>query len=215
MWGDRDAWRARHWLALLFVGVVATPAMARAATGGAASASALKALPAAPACGTRPDDWCPAPAGDPCGRHESEGSCRSDRACRGIPYRGESVVACAPDGKGFWSNCPAVGCMSRYGAPHAPAPPEVVAALCHNPRWGGADDQVRVWRTAKGEASILELDPAAERDRGIRIFTDLAGNDLLTLPAHLPPGSDLARELDRERASWLVGLQEAETLRCR
>lgn len=68
---------------------------------------------ASPACGRNPNDWCPSPAGDPCGAHRNEASCRADAQCLGMPYRGESVVACVPDGKGFWSNCPAVGCISR------------------------------------------------------------------------------------------------------
>src|SRR5512146_488043 len=67
----------------------------------------------APACGLSPSDWCAAPAGDPCGAHDDETSCRADPRCQGMPYRGESVVACVPDGKGFWTNCPAVGCISR------------------------------------------------------------------------------------------------------
>lgn len=65
------------------------------------------------ACGSSAQDWCAAPAGDPCGAHEDEASCRADARCQGVPYRGESVVACVPDGKGFWSNYPAVGCVSR------------------------------------------------------------------------------------------------------
>lgn len=67
-------------------------------------------------CGLSPHDWCAAPAGDPCGVHDDETSCRADPRCQGMPYRGESVVACVPDGKGFWSNCPAVGCVSRSTA---------------------------------------------------------------------------------------------------
>jgi hypothetical protein len=27
--------------------------------------------------------------------------------------RGENVVVCRPDGRGFWTNCPAVGCVSQ------------------------------------------------------------------------------------------------------
>lgn len=66
-----------------------------------------------PSCGVSTDDWCAAPEGDPCGIHANEALCRADARCRGLPYRGESVVACMPDGKGYWSNCPAVGCVSR------------------------------------------------------------------------------------------------------
>jgi hypothetical protein len=63
-------------------------------------------------CGLRPDDWCPAPPGDPCGGHEDEATCRADPACFGMLYRGESVVACLWDERGFATNCPAVGCTS-------------------------------------------------------------------------------------------------------
>jgi hypothetical protein len=70
-------------------------------------------------CGLSPRDWCASPAGDPCGRHANERECRADPACEGMRYRGESVVSCISDGRGFWSNCPAVGCVSRRpsGAP--------------------------------------------------------------------------------------------------
>lgn len=64
-------------------------------------------------CGLSIRDWCPSPAGDPCGRHKNERECRADAACVGLRYRGKSVVACQPDGRGFWTNCPAVGCISR------------------------------------------------------------------------------------------------------
>ncbi len=64
-------------------------------------------------CGLDPSDWCPSPAGDRCGEHHDEDACRADARCEGMPYRGESLVACKPDGKGFWSNCPAVGCVTR------------------------------------------------------------------------------------------------------
>jgi hypothetical protein len=67
-------------------------------------------------CGLSIRDWCAAPPGDACGRHKSERECRADPACAGMRYRGESVVACLPDGKGFWTNCPAVGCISRSAA---------------------------------------------------------------------------------------------------
>jgi hypothetical protein len=79
---------------------------------GGTSASASAADPAPP-CGFSVTDWCPSPPGDPCGRHRDERACRADPRCHGIKYRGESVVACSADGTGFWSNCPAVGCVSR------------------------------------------------------------------------------------------------------
>jgi hypothetical protein len=63
-------------------------------------------------CGMGPKNWCPAPAGDPCGRHRTVDACRADPACYGMPYRGESVVACRLDARGFASNCPTVGCTS-------------------------------------------------------------------------------------------------------
>jgi len=77
-------------------------------------------------CGMGPSDWCPAPAGDTCGRHKTASECKADKACYGMPYRGESVVACRFDERGFASNCPTVGCTSQKpgqkdkGAPAAP-----------------------------------------------------------------------------------------------
>lgn len=66
-----------------------------------------------PPCGFHPRDWCPAPAGDPCGAHPDEAACRADPACYGMLYRGESVVPCDWDERGFAPNCPAVGCTSE------------------------------------------------------------------------------------------------------
>jgi hypothetical protein len=63
-------------------------------------------------CGISPSDWCPAPAGDPCGRHLNRAACQADPKCYGMPYRGESVIACIPEERGFSSNCPTVGCTS-------------------------------------------------------------------------------------------------------
>ena len=74
--------------------------------------STVQAYPGDP-CGLSPQDWCPPPASDPCSMYNSERSCRADKRCEGLPYRGESVMACIPDGTGFWTNCPAVGCRSR------------------------------------------------------------------------------------------------------
>jgi hypothetical protein len=76
-------------------------------------ANPAAAQPAERLCGFSPSDWCPSPAGNPCGRHRNQQECRADPACEGLRYRGESVVACMPDGRGFWTNCPAVGCISR------------------------------------------------------------------------------------------------------
>ena len=61
-------------------------------------------------CGMDSKDWCPAPAGDPCGRHRSADACRANPVCYGMPYRGESAIACILDERGFASNCPTVGC---------------------------------------------------------------------------------------------------------
>ena len=74
-------------------------------------------------CGFSPTDWYPAPPGDPCGRHRSEAACRADAHCAGLPYRGESVVACIDTGRGFSANCPAVGCISAAGQPAPVADP--------------------------------------------------------------------------------------------
>ena len=64
-------------------------------------------------CGMNPTDWYPSPKGDPCGKHKDVASCRTDQRCKGMPYRGESVVACEDDGSGFSKNCPTVGCIAR------------------------------------------------------------------------------------------------------
>jgi len=69
--------------------------------------------PHASDCGMSVDDWCAAPAGDPCGEHRDTASCRADPRCEGVAYRGESLVACALDPRCFASNCPTVGCVSR------------------------------------------------------------------------------------------------------
>jgi hypothetical protein len=75
--------------------------------------AAAQSLP----CGLSPKDWCAAPAGDPCGRHRNAADCRADAQCYGMPSRGESVVACILDERGFASNCPTVGCTSTPPAP--------------------------------------------------------------------------------------------------
>ena len=58
-----------------------------------ATGVAVAADPVDPYCGLGPDDWCPAPEGDPCGRHPDEASCRADPACYAMPYRGEFAGA--------------------------------------------------------------------------------------------------------------------------
>jgi hypothetical protein len=75
-------------------------------------APATADAPTAP-CGSSTQDWCPSPEGDPCGEHADEASCRADARCVGMPYVGESLVACKADGNGYWTNCPAVGCVSK------------------------------------------------------------------------------------------------------
>jgi hypothetical protein len=63
-------------------------------------------------CGTQPNDWCSAPAGDPCGRHRNANECRNDFNCQAIPFRGATKIACITDRRGFSLNCPVVGCRS-------------------------------------------------------------------------------------------------------
>jgi len=81
------------------------------------AAASIPAVAQPPPCGMNPKDWCPAPAGDPCGRHRNAADCRADAQCYGMPYRGESVEACLLDARGFASNCPTVGCTSTPPAP--------------------------------------------------------------------------------------------------
>lgn len=76
------------------------------------SATAAPASTQSNPCGFAPGDWCPAEKGDPCGAHATATACRADPVCYGVPYRGESVVACRIDERGFASNCPTVGCTS-------------------------------------------------------------------------------------------------------
>ena len=92
---------------------LATTGCAVAAESNGATVSQQQAV-----CGLKPDDWCPAPAGDPCGRHHNVATCRADSSCYGMPYKGESLTACTIDSRGFSSNCPTVGCTST--PPHNP-----------------------------------------------------------------------------------------------
>lgn len=100
----------------------APPSAAPAASASASAASAPHAIeqptsvpldspPAA--CGTRLGDWCPSPEGDPCGKRKNVDECRADKKCKGMPYKGESLVACKYDDSGFATNCPTVGCIAR------------------------------------------------------------------------------------------------------
>jgi hypothetical protein len=64
-------------------------------------------------CGAGVSDWCDVAADDPCGAHKDVDACKKDARCEGLPYRGESVVACIAEARCFSSNCPTVGCISR------------------------------------------------------------------------------------------------------
>jgi hypothetical protein len=87
-------------------------------------------------CGSSPSDWCASPPGDPCGAHRSADACSGDARCEGIPYAGESFVACQLDARCFATNCPTVGCVRRCeeldaAACRAAAPRcSVVGATC-------------------------------------------------------------------------------------
>ncbi len=72
------------------------------------SAGAALAAP----CGMRTDDWCVDNPADPCARHPNVAACQADKSCYGLPYRGESLIACEFDRRGFGLNCPTVGCTS-------------------------------------------------------------------------------------------------------
>ncbi len=64
-------------------------------------------------CGMKIDDWCAGKPDDPCARHLNTAACKADMRCYGLPYRGESFVACRFDQRGFGLNCPTVGCISK------------------------------------------------------------------------------------------------------
>jgi len=64
-------------------------------------------------CGISPDDWCTSAKDSRCGRHLTATECRSDAACVGMRYAGESAIACHWDERGFADNCPTVGCLPR------------------------------------------------------------------------------------------------------
>ena len=78
-------------------------------------APATDSAPTRP-CQTDPSGWCPGETGDPCGRHRYAKACKADKACFGLPYRGESAIACIFDDRGFAENCPTVGCTGRKPA---------------------------------------------------------------------------------------------------
>ncbi|MGV3552860.1 hypothetical protein [Rhizobium sp.] len=64
-------------------------------------------------CGYGPGDWCTSEKDGACGRHRTVDACRADPQCKGMEYRGESVVACQLDKDGYATNCPTVGCLDR------------------------------------------------------------------------------------------------------
>ena len=181
---------------------------------GALILAAARPTPAPAPCGMRTDDWCPAPAGDPCGKHKDEKSCRADSACRGVPYLGESVVACIPDGRGFAENCPSVGCLSRADAAGRPPRAEVVTRLCSSDL-GGEGAEIRVWRTAADAVAVLALHASPRLSHPPVVYHDFAGHRLLTVPLFpVQPGSDLAKEQGRQREAVVGGLHVTATLRC-
>jgi hypothetical protein len=169
--------------------------------------------PADQSCGLGPHDWCPSPPGDACGRHRDERSCRADPGCRGLPYRGESVVACTPDDKGFWSNCPAVGCIARSDPPGQPPRREAIAEICGSPRPGGQATEVHVWRTSAQAATLLELRVSYSGRPWSRFF-DARGHFLYSLPTN-PDDTPAGRSHTEVRGALLKGLGRAETLPCR
>ncbi len=67
----------------------------------------------ASSCGLSPQDWCRSAPGDICGKYRDKRSCQGDFQCEALPYRGESMVTCQKDERGFASNCPTVGCRLR------------------------------------------------------------------------------------------------------
>jgi hypothetical protein len=161
-----------------------------------------------------PGDWCTSAADGPCGAHTDETACRADDRCRGMPYRGESLVACNPDGKGFWSNCPAVGCLARTGAPGQMPSPKVVAQLCRNGVYAKAAAEIVVWRNDKDGSAVLEV-RAQDREAGTgRYYYDPDGEPLASTPARELESSDLGRAQAQQRDALLHGLHEAEVTRC-
>ncbi len=190
-------------------------ALGLAGTARAGDAPASPAPAVKPPCGLNPHDWCTSPsADDPCGVHRDEVSCRSDARCRGLRYNGESVVSCMPDAHGFWSNCPAVGCVSRSQAPGQQPRPETVNALCTSV-FGGAGAEVHVWRTSKDEVTVLEVRPAPRQGEATYVtYFDVYGHPLVSLPLASPAGSARASLDARQREAVLSGLRAGETVAC-
>lgn len=75
-------------------------------------------------CAQDPRGWCCSSAGEPCGVYNNVADCKSDNRCRGMAYRGESVIACIFDERGFGVNCPTVGCESAPSSEDKSAPSE-------------------------------------------------------------------------------------------
>lgn len=120
-----------------------------------------------------------------------------------------------PDGQGFSRNCPAVGCISRFGPPGKPPRQEVVKRLCAS-RPASEGPEIRVWRTNRNEASVLELRDSVKRQTNAAItYHDLGGNPMLSLPsAPKTPGSALERSFAQMREAILASLHAAETIGC-
>lgn len=102
-------------LSALLVGCSRAPTEepGRSSLGAGTGTVAASAPAPTPFCGASFKDWCPSPSGDLCGEHKDKASCQLDPRCKGMHYRGESVVACQYDERGFSGNCPTVGCISR------------------------------------------------------------------------------------------------------
>jgi hypothetical protein len=102
-------------LLVLLVGCSCNAPEGSPSTGAGTDAGTVAPKPSAPdpSCGMKITDWCPSPPGDPCGQNKDVASCKADARCKGMRYQGESVVACQLDDRGFATNCPTVGCVSR------------------------------------------------------------------------------------------------------
>jgi hypothetical protein len=100
-------------LTALLSGCSRAPTEGAAPSSNGVGARPISGTTPAPFCGGSPSDWCSAPPGDPCGEHKDTASCKLDARCKGMLYRGEFVVACSYDERGFGTNCPTVGCVSR------------------------------------------------------------------------------------------------------
>ncbi len=106
-------------------------------------------------CGMGPSDWCPAAAGDACGKYRDLNACKNDPSCQGISYKGESVVACQDSPTGFSPNCPSVGCMSKCErldktrCETYAGSPWYACAWVEGRCWRGSDPQARLSKNPK------------------------------------------------------------------